>query len=210
MDRTRIQVVRWSCVTAILGLLPAGARAQAPVAGTPPPAPCNRQGRLHRLFHHSAHTVQDKFVGYPATFIEPPLGYYLTEQLSVQVAKADTHRFTLYRSDFLPGTNLFSPAGASRFNIMFTRFPSWLGPISVEWTPEEPALAQSRRQAVLDTMERAGQPILAQRVVIIPSPYPGAIGTEATNNFANTVSRGQTASFSFPLPPTESASTGVH
>jgi len=165
---------------------------------------------VHRLLHHSAHTVQDKFVGYPDTFIEPPLGYYITEQFSVQVAKADTHRFTLYRSDFLPGTSLFSPSGASRFNIMFARFPSWLGPIAVEWTPEQPALAQSRRQAILDTMQQAGQPIVAQRVVIIPSPYPGAVGTEAANNYSNTLIRGQGASAVFPLSPTESAATGVH
>ena len=101
------------------------------------------------MFHHSAHTLQDKFVGYPDTFIEPPLGYYVNEQFAVQVAKADTHRFTLYRSDFLPGTSLFSPSGASRFNIMSTRIPGWMGPITVEWTPEQPALAEQRRQALL-------------------------------------------------------------
>ncbi|MFI5458710.1 MAG: hypothetical protein ACHRXM_25050 [Isosphaerales bacterium] len=210
MDRTTIRIVRWSCVTLILGLTPAGTRAQAPADGTPPPAVCTRRGKLHRLFHHSAHTIQDKFVGYPDTFKEPPLGYYITEQLGVQVAKADTHRFTLYRSDFLPETSLFSPNGASRFNIMFARFPSWLGPISVEWTPEQPALAQSRRQAILDTMRQAGQPILAQRVVIIPSPYPGAVGTEASNNYSNTVIRSQGAAQTFALPPTETAASGVH
>ena len=87
-------------------------------AGPPQPPPCPRRGRIHRMFHHVAHTVQDKFVGYPDTFVEPPLGYYVNEQLSVQVAKANTHRFTFYRSDFLPGTIQFSPRGASRFNVM--------------------------------------------------------------------------------------------
>jgi hypothetical protein len=210
MDRPAIRMLRWSCVTAVLGLASAAARAQAPADGTPPPAACNRRGPVHRLLHHSAHTFEDKVVGYPDTFIEPPLGYYVTEQLSVQVAKADTHRFTLYRSDFLPGTSLFSPSGASRFNLMFARFPSWLGPIAVEWTPDQPALAQSRRQAVLDAMQQAGQPILAQRVVVIPSPYPGAYGTEATNNYSNMIFRGVGAASAFPLSPTESASTGVH
>jgi len=194
----------------ILGLTPAGARAQAPDDVTPPAAVCTRWGPLHRLFHHSGHTLQDKFVGYPETFREPPLGYYVNEQLGVQVGKADTHRFTLYRSDFLPGTSLFSPSGASRFNIMFARFPSWLGPISVEWTPEQPELARSRRQAILDTMQQAGRPILAQRVVIIPSPYPGALGTDASNNYSNTVIRSQQAAQTFALPPTETAATGVH
>ena len=176
--------------------------------GAPPV--CNRRGPLHRMFHHSAHAFQDKFVGYPSTFIEPPLGYYVNEQFTVQVAKANTHRFTFYRSDFLPGTNAFSPAGASRWNVMFARMPAWTGPITVEWTPDEPALAEQRRQAVIATLQQAGQTILADRVVIAPSPYPGAMGVEAANNFGNTVQRGQGAAPFFPLPPTETASTGVH
>ena len=83
-------------------------------------------------------------IGYPENFVEPPLGHYINEQFTVQVAKADPHRFTLYHTDFLPGTNQFSPIGASRFNIMATRIPGWLGPITIEWTPEQPELAQSR------------------------------------------------------------------
>ena len=45
-------------------------------AGEPPVRTpvCNRRGRLHRMFHHTAHTVQDKLVGYPDNFVEPPLG----------------------------------------------------------------------------------------------------------------------------------------
>jgi hypothetical protein len=161
------------------------------------------------MFHHTAHTLEDKAIGYPDTFIEPPLGYYLGEQFAVQVAKADPHRFTMYRSDFLPGTNQFSPIGASRFNLMFGRIPGWGGPIVVEWTPDQPALAASRRQTVLATLERAGRPILAERVVIGPSPYPGLMGVEATNNFANVILRSQSAAQTFPLSPAESASMGV-
>ena len=154
---------------------------------------CSRRGRLHRLFHHSAHTLQDKFVGYPENFVEPPLGSYINEQFAVQVAKADTHRFTLYRSDFLPGTSLFSPVGASRYNIMATRIPGWVGPITIEWTPEQPELAQARRQAIVETLIKAGQTIVADRVVIAPSPYPGMMGIEAMNNFNNTIARTQLA-----------------
>ena len=124
----------------------------------PPTAPpvCNRRGRLHRMFHHTAHTVQDKLIGYPENFAEPPLGHYINEQFAVQVAKADPHRFTLYHSDFLPGTSLFSPIGASRYNIMATRMPGWLGPITIEWTPEQPELAESRRQAIVETLLEGG------------------------------------------------------
>jgi hypothetical protein len=161
------------------------------------------------LFCHSAHTLEDKMVGYPDAFIEPPLGYFVSEQLAVQVAKADVHKFTLYRSDFLAGTNEFSPIGASRFNIMFARLGSWPGPIHIEWTPDQPALAQARRLAVLATLERAGRPVEAGRVVIGPSPYPGALGIDAINNFGTTLMRTQAAGQTFTLPPSESASIGV-
>jgi hypothetical protein len=196
-------------IAAIVVLTAVPAFAQTMAEPDAPPPVCNRSGRLHRLFHHSAHTFQDKFVGYPDTFREPPLGYYVNEQFAVQAAKANTHRFTLYRSDFLPGTNLFSPSGASRFNVMATRIPGWMGPITVEWTPEQPALAEQRRQALIETMQRAGQPILADRVVIAPSPYPGAMGVEAANNYGNLIQRSQAAAPFFPLPPTETASAGV-
>ena len=107
-----------------------------------------------------------------------------TEQFAVQVSKADPHRFTLYHTDFLPGTNAFSPIGASRFNIMSTRMPGWPGPIIVEWTPEQPELAESRRQAIVDDAEQ-GRPADAwpSASSIGPSPYPGAMGVEAANNY---------------------------
>ena len=125
------------------------------------------------MFHHTAHVLENDVVGYPDAFIEPPLGYYVNQQFAVQVAKADTHRFTLYNSDFLPGTDRFSPIGASRFNLMFARLPDWSGPIVVQWSPDEPALAQARRQAVVETLASAGLPVMAERVLIGPSPYPG-------------------------------------
>jgi hypothetical protein len=208
MNKRASHVFNWSCIAATLGLTPA-AIAQVPAEPDGPPVVCSRSGHLHRLFHRSAHVLQDKFVGYPQTFVEPPLGFYVNEQFAVQVGKADTHRFTFYRSDFLPGTNLFSPAGASRYNIMATRAPGWLGPITIEWTPEQPELAQERRQAIVAILTKAGNANAADRVVIAPSPYPGAMGIEAMNNFNNTIARTQLASPGFALSPTETAATGV-
>jgi hypothetical protein len=208
MEKRASHIFGWSCIAATLGL-PAAAHAQVPVEYNGQAVACSRQGRLHRLFHHSAHTIQDKFVGYPENFVEPPLGAYVNEQFAVQVGKADTHRFTLYRSDFLPGTSLFSPVGASRYNIMATRMPAWMGPITIEWTPEQPDLAQARRQAIVERLIKAGQPIVADRVVIAPSPYPGAMGIEAMNNFNNTIARTQLAAPGFALSPTETAASGV-
>jgi hypothetical protein len=210
MNVTRlVWLGKTAAILFVVGLAtPAGAQTPIDPASSQPI--CNRRGRIHRLFHHSAHTLQDKFVGYPDTFMEPPLGFYVNEQLGVQVAKANTHRFTFYRSDFLPGSTVFSPAGASRFNIMSRRIPGWMGPITVEWTPDQPALAEQRRLAVLETLQKAGAPLLADRVVVAPSPYPGARGVDAININGNTILRNQGAGTVFPLTPTETAATGVH
>ncbi len=211
MDDRRRTIGRWLGCVFLVALVAHVVVAQPPVPSDSSnvPAVCNRRGRIHRMFHHAAHTLEDDFIGHPDTFIEPPLGAYINQQFAVQVSKADPHRFTVYSSDFLPGTDRFSPIGATRFNLMYTRLSAWSGPIIVEWTPDQPALAEGRRQAILDTLERAGSPVLAQRVVIGPSPYPGALGVEAVNQYTNTISRNQAASRIFPLSPTESASMGV-
>jgi hypothetical protein len=211
MDRTAKRIVCLGVLVAIAVFAVSESRAQTPDEPAPAVQPlCARRGRIHRLFHHVGHTTVDKFTGYPDNFIEPPLGYYLNEQLGVQVAKANTHRFTLYRSDFLPGTTLFSPAGASRLNVMARRIPGWTGPITIEWTPDQPELAEQRRIALVETMQKAGLPLLADRVVIAPSPYPGAMGVEAVNHSANIIMRSAGPAPMFPLPPMETAATGVH
>jgi hypothetical protein len=72
----------------------------------------------------------------------------------------------------------------------------------VEWTPDQPGLAESRRQIVLATLNRAGRPIVADRVVIGPSPYPGRWGIEAGNDFNNIITRSQMPAQNYTLSPT--------
>ncbi|MDR3618021.1 MAG: hypothetical protein P4L85_01635 [Paludisphaera borealis] len=203
MIRDRIGVLVWSTGVVIVGLATCRAVGQSPVGSQPQPTEpvCRRQGALHRMWHHASHAVHDRFIGDPDTFREPPLGMYVREQFAVQTAKADQHRFMLYKTDFLPGENRFSPTGASRFNLMYGRMPGWIGPITVEWTPDEPELADSRRQAVLETMARAGRPLPAERVVVGPSFYPGQMGTEAVNNQGNIISRSQGAATTYSVTP---------
>ena len=112
MDDRGKPIGRWLCGVVLSALVAHGVAAQppAPSGGSTAPAVCNRRGRLHRMFHHTAHTLEDDFIGHPDAFIEPPLGYYINQQFAVQVSKADPHRFTLYSSDFLPGTDRFSPS----------------------------------------------------------------------------------------------------
>jgi hypothetical protein len=222
MDDRTSPIAAWWWAAILAGVFACEVWAQAPappvdpaVAGAPAPsgdpsAPvCTRRGRLHRMFHHTAHTVQDDFIGDPQTFVEPPLGSYINRQFATQVSKADPHRFTIYHTDFLPDSDRFSPIGASRFNLMYTRLAGWSGPIFVEWTPDQPELAESRRQAILATLAAAGSPIPAERVLVGPPLNPGASGVDAINNYNNMVGRGQSAALTFPLPPAFSSTMGI-
>ena len=209
MDERNRLIIRGAGAALLTALVAHEATAQPPEPPAPGQPACTRRGPIHRMFHHTAHTLQDDFIGYPPAFNEPPLGSYINQQFAVQVSKADAHRFTVYQSDFLPETDRFSPIGASRFNVMFGRLPSWPGPIFVEWTPDQPELAEARRQAILDTLARAGRPLPPERVIIGPSTNPGAFGTEAAGHYNNMIQRSESAIRVFPLPPLESARMGV-
>jgi hypothetical protein len=150
----------------------------------------------------------DTFIGRPADFVEPPLGYYLRENFNLMKAKADPHRFTLYRTDFLDGSDRLSPSGASRFNLMASRLSGWLGPIVVEWSPDQPGLGESRRTAVIAALQGAGLPVVPERVLLAPSPYPGGLGADAVNYYNVMISRDQSAPASYTLTPTSSSGFG--
>lgn len=202
--RTQRVLFIWSAGGLAGGVLAATVWAQAPVPPTGPafgPHVVREEGPVRRAVAHTWHALQNNFVGYPPEFIEPPPGFYLYESLGVMRSKANPHRFTLYRSDFLDGTSRLSPLGASRFNVMAARLRSWPGPVVVEWSPDQPGLAESRRAAVLALLQGSGAPVIPERVVIGPSPYPGLLGTDAANNYSNMINRFQSAPAAYSLPP---------
>jgi hypothetical protein len=152
--------------------------------------------------------LHDKFIGRPEMFYEPPPGYYVRNTIGMMRSKADPHRFTLYQSDFLPGTNRLSPSGAARFNLMASRLPGWLGPVFIEWSPDQPGLAEARRHAILATLATVGQPVIPERVVIGPSPYPGTLGTDGANYYNVMITRDLSAPSSYTLSPTSASTFG--
>lgn len=172
--------------------LAAGAQAQppAPPAGATPGVycePAERGGPIRRAARHTFRVLQDNFIGYPSEFNEPPPGFYINEIYSVMRSKADGHRFTLYRSDFLDGTDDLSPVGASRFSVMAGRLRTWPGPLLIESTPDDPARAESRRAAVVAMLNASGIAIIPERVAIGPTSYPAALGPSRPNNAAGVV-----------------------
>ncbi len=185
---------------------------EAPVVQPTGPAPAaghfhrnKPPGPIRRAARRTMDTVHRHFIGDPQEFVEPPLGYYLYETIGTMKAKADPHQFTLYRSDFLVGTTRLSPAGARRFNDMARKMPKWLGPMVVEWTPDDPQLADARKNAVVALMSHVGAPVGAERVVVGPSPYYGAFGTEAGNMYNIEVYRYGMAPFNFSVTPSTTA-----
>jgi hypothetical protein len=190
------------------GLLATVVWAQAPAPPPGPPGP--PVGPWPPLTPAQAHRKHwaDTFIGRPADFVEPPFGYYVHETFGMMKSKADSHRFTLYRSDFLEGTDKLSPIGAARFNVMAARLRGWLGPVVIEWSPDRPNLAEMRRTAVLAALQGAGFGIVPERVVIGPSPYPGGLGTDGANYHNTMIYRDQNAGQNYSLTPTSSSGFG--
>lgn len=191
----------------LAGALVATVWGQAPVPPTGP-APrivCEPAGRpLRNMTHHAWHVLQRKVIGYPQEFTEPPVGFYINEAFAIQRNKANIHRFTLYKTDFLDGTNQLSPVGATRLNTMMTRLNGWLGPITIEWSPDQPNLAESRKTAIVGLLQAQGLPVIPERVVIGPSPYPGSLGAESGAQYGIMINRNQSATASYSLTPTSS------
>ena len=130
----------WPASAMATGLIAGSVWAQSPVqpTGPAPPVVEHRGGPIRRFLHHTGRVLQDNLIGYPEEFIEPPAGALIAENFHMMKAKADPHKFTLYHSDFLDGTDRFSPTGAARFNLMASRLPGWLGPVIIEWSPDRP------------------------------------------------------------------------
>jgi hypothetical protein len=193
---------------------PAIGRAQVPLPPTgPSPSPVARAacGHIHNAGHppgplcrftrHVKSTVKDKMIGYPEYFVEPPLGSAVRDVNCLMTARAESHTFTLYRSDFASGTATLTPAGAHRLTAMANRLPRWLGPVVVEWTPDAPGLAEARRDAILNSLVQAGLPVGPERVVVGPSPFNGLNGDEAAIAYQIYLNRAGRAPAAYSLTP---------
>lgn len=231
MSRRRARLTGWaSALAAGLVSVPAMAQTQMPPQGpvmsspvaqpggpgmapVPPTGPVMVEpvrpgGPIRRAIRHVCFTLQDRWIGYPEQFVEPPLGFYFYETLGMMKARADTHDFVLYRSDFIDGADTLSPYGAQKLSLMAARLSGWLGPITVEWTPDQPALADSRKAALVALLQKAGLPVVPERVVIGPSPYPGLLGADASNNYANLILRDTRAAQDYSTTPSSTANFG--
>ncbi len=199
------------------GLFVAAVCAQDP-APLPPtgPAPLpasvtcvQQQGPIGRAMSHTKRVLKENLIGYPQEFVEPPVGFYNNEIFGLMKMKANPHRYTLYRTDFLAGTDRLSPNGAGRFNLMAARLRTGLAPVTIEWSPDEPGLAEARRVAVITLLQQGGFPVIPERVVIGPSPYPGGLGSDSEIYHPTMLSRDGKAATSYSTTPSSGGGFGA-
>ena len=220
MARRRKQLLVRSAGLAALLIVCERASAQSPAPGLPLPAPApapgvcscgrvhERPGPIRGAFRHANHAIHEHFIGDPDLFDVPPLGYDVYRVMGAQVAKADLHTFMLYRSDFLVDGTALSPAGAKRLSFLSSELPRWSGPVVIEWTPEAPPLAESRRSEVVALLQGAGVPLDPARVLVGPSPYRGFLGVDSANVYDTLIYRDLAAPRAFSLTPSANQAGG--
>lgn len=192
--------------TVAAGWLATAAVAQQPAPIAPPPGPIVYEEHVGPI-RHVGRVIHKKLIGRPEEFLEPPLGSSVGRAIAVQRARADVHRFLVYRSDFYDGTDRLTTAGAARVALMAARLPGWSGPILVEWVPDRPDLADARRVAVTARLQELGMPVVPEQVAVALSPYPGMAGFEAANNYNILNFRSQAAPASYSLTPQQNIGT---
>jgi hypothetical protein len=149
---------------------------------------------------HSWHwrRVQGRFYGYPEEFQPRPLGAALYEHGKIMAANGAAARLVLYRYDFVDGTSELSSRGMDQLIKFTAQLSVSPYPLIIERTIGDPALAESRRYAVLAKLAQSPCPLTSDRVLVgIPTPN-GMSGTDAQIIAGNGIQR--TQGFGPPIP----------
>ena len=142
--------------------------------------------------------VQGKFWGYPEEFEPRPLGASVYEHGRIMAANATAARLVLYQFDFIEGTSELSPRGLDQLAKFTAQLAASPFPLLVERTPADPALAESRRYAVLARLARGPCPLPSDRVLVgVPTPN-GMSGIDAHIIGSNSLTR--TQGYGPPIP----------
>ncbi|WP_152054085.1 hypothetical protein [Tautonia marina] len=193
------------------------------VPGTPVPAPIHVHGQgsilgphagaghLHqpgpiaRTAHHIGYTIKDRMIGEHERFAEPPLGWSVNRNFGAQQARAEIHRFTLYRTDFQSGSEQLNPGGLRRLGRMVSLLHCYNGPLLVEIDPNRPGLAEARRLAVLELAASNGTMLDPDRLIVGGSPFLGGRGDLSEIYNGVVLDRSLRAPETYPVPPLPNA-----
>jgi hypothetical protein len=140
---------------------------------------------------------QECWLGFPEYFVPPPLGTSIIRTYQAHVANGDAARQVLYHYDFEPDGEHLTLRGHDRL-AEITAMLQYNGfPVVIERTPANPALAEKRRQVVLNELARGQFPVPAERVLIGQPLANGLRGPEAVVIYRNLLS--QTAAKGPPI-----------
>jgi hypothetical protein len=104
----------------------------------------------------------------------------------------------LHRFDFVEGSTELSPRGGDQLAKIAAQLAVSPFPLIVERTPEDPALAESRRYAVLARLARGPCPVTSDRVLVGVPKAHGLSGTDAQVIAGNAL--GRTQQYGPPIP----------
>ena len=142
--------------------------------------------------------LQGKFWGYPEEYEPRPLGASVYEHGKIMAANGTAARLVLYDFDFIAGTSELNGRGVDQLAKFTAQLAASPYPLLVERTPADPALAESRRYAVLARLARGPCPLPSDRVLVgVPTPH-GMSGIDAYIIGSNALQR--TQQYGPPIP----------
>ena len=145
--------------------------------------------REHKLRSWHWHKLQARFLGYPEEYHPRPLGASVYDHARVMVANGAAAGLCLYRYDFVEGTSRLSDRGVAQLAKAASQLAASPYPLLIEWTPEDPGLADARRLAVLQALAFGPVPVAPSRV-LVGSPIPhGMSGIDAQIVGSNALDR---------------------
>jgi hypothetical protein len=142
--------------------------------------------------------LQGRLWGYPEEFEPRPLGSAMYEAGKIMTANAAEASLVLHRYDFIDGTAELNTRGGDqlvKFSAQLAVSPFTL---IVERTPEDPALAEARRFAVLARLARGPSPLPSERVLVGVPRARGMSGPDAQVIAGNAL--GRTQQYGPPIP----------
>jgi hypothetical protein len=142
--------------------------------------------------------LQGRLWGYPEEFEPRPLGSAMYEAGKIMTANAAEAGLVLHRFDFVEGTSELSQRGGDQLAKHAAQLAVSPFPLIVERTPENPALAESRRYAVLAALARGSCPVPSDRVLVGVPKAHGLSGTDAYVIAGNAL--GRTQQYGPPIP----------
>jgi hypothetical protein len=154
----------------------------APVTAAPACEPAGAAAGGHGSWwhwHKKRADCQAIFWGYPEEFVAPPLGATIHAHFRTMVANGEAAAMVLYRCDFLDHCDTLNQRGRDQLTKIACLLAHNDFPIIIERTPDNPALAESRRLAVLNVLAHNAIVLAPERVLVGPPIANGLSGIEA-------------------------------